>query len=498
MGHEAPAVVDSGNLRGYAPAMHHTISSKSITLVLGLCLVAAGCGRDPIQAPIDSAPADGPVASHDLSGPDLGAAADLGPDGQLCLPGCPERCKLVADCGLLTNGAATCLTQCPGWAPATVGCLDGLICSGKVDCKQAVQCITAPPLPDLLFKSQQATVQQQSVLYSATICNAGALPSGPFIVAQYLNSATPPKPGTTPEVTAPVGAGLMPGVCQPITIKHEPTPAGNYTSWLRIDAAEQVLEADETNNLAGPIKVEVKGPTQPDLTIKSFDAKINGAAIDYTVEVCNVGNAKAGYFRLDVYYKRALAPSTLMVGDFSTNIFFGLQAGACQTVKHSYTAPVGSYNSWAQVDTLGSVKESNEKNNVAGPRFVLVTAQSGCVSMCTFATSCGLFKVLEFSQCLSWCSAWNATDRKCAEDAQQKKSCADLKACNLPTAPPPPPPPWACLQICNHLTKTCKLLPADQNLTCIGACITMPQTKVQCAVSAMNKGQCLQVSLCIL
>jgi hypothetical protein len=486
--------------------------SGSITHVSWVltAMLLLGCGRSPVDlddggAPDQPAPAElGPTPDR---GVDAGPVPDapLPPDARIGVDGpcppqsCVERCKLVTACGLYPKGPPACLADCPGWSGATRDCLDTLLCAADEDCAKVEACIKAPPVTDLVIKDFAGAVQGDTVSYSFTVCNTGKLASGPFTVDLFYHAKAAPPLGQPADDAIPVLTGLGGEICAPFKMQRQNTPPGTHFSWLRVDPKNQVAEVDESNNLAGPVSVTVTGQAQADLVIKTFNATAVGADIVYDIEVCNQGTANAWLFRLEIYYKRILPPSPFMVGDQNVMFLLGLAGGACSTVTRTYTnAPVGTYNSFAQVDSLNTVKESDETNNVAGPRLVVMNAQSGCINLCAFATTCGLFSAGEFNQCLTWCNGMNATERTCADKAAQKKSCADLKSCNLPPPPPPPPPPWACLQICNHLVSSCNLLPQNQYLTCIGGCITLPQTKVQCALDAMDKGQCLQMSLCIL
>jgi hypothetical protein len=267
---------------------------------------------------------------------------------------------------------------------------------------------------------------------------------------------------------------------------------------VQVDGPAAIAESDETNNVAGPAASTVQPPAQPDLTIKSFNATVSGTSVDYAIEVCNVGGAAALLFRVDLYYNRLLAPGPLQVGDQNAFIL-SLGAGACQVVKRSHqNAPVAIYSSWAFCDTLGTVQELSEANNAAGPKVVTVAAPPDCAGLCSFAVGCGLFTLLEFQQCLSWCNAMTATQKQCALAANKASSCTALKACNLPPPPPPPPPPWACYTLCDYLQDTCKTVPGGNLPACIAACLSLPSTKLQCALDGMEKKQCAPILLCLL
>jgi hypothetical protein len=357
----------------------------------------------------------------------------------------------------------------------------------------------APPakLPDLVFADFTAAVNGGTVTYNLKVCNNGTADAPSFGVDLTYNAAAAPKakqPGDQAQAQKPLGKGA----CIPITLTRTNAPNGTFKSWAQLDTVQAVPELDENNNVAGPVTVAVNVPPMPDLIIKQFDAQVSGASIGYNVSVCNVGTAAAFLFRVDVYYSRLLAPGPLQVGDVSHYVLF-LAAGGCESFSVTYqNAPVGLYNSWALADVLGTVKESDENNNVGGPKLISITPPADCIGTCLFATNCGDFKLTEYPQCLSWCNALNATDKACLLAAQQAQSCKDIKQCKLPAPPPPPPPPWDCLPLCQYEINTCKLLPSSALVTCVAGCLTLPQTKLQCAVDAMNKQQCIQVGLCLL
>lgn len=469
---------------------------------LPLVLAFAACDRNPPPAPRDStlptkdqAPSD---LGSDVSAPPPDMLPDtLSPDLGKCPGGCLARCQLVYGCKLYPKLPKDCLDECAkSWTLGMTTCLDGLVCQAKPDCAAAEQCIVGPPTrADLGIKGAKATVNGNVVAYTFEVCNFGDGDAGEgFRVALFYDAPQPNKP----DWTFALPAGLPAGSCQAVKHLRQQTPMGTYGSWIVADDEDRIVEWSETNNAAGPIGVLVGPPPQPDLVVKTFDATVNGSDIDYSIEVCNQGKANAGFFRLDLFYTGVIAPIGVL-GDQSVNFFLGLAAGACQTVKPSYkNAPVGVYNSWVKLDALNAVPESNEGNNGAGPKLITVAAQSGCIAFCTFATGCGEFSVTGFNQCLSWCSGMNTTERSCADAAATATDCAALKACTLPTKPPPPAPPWACINLCSYLVDTCKLIPSNQNLTCIGGCLTLPQTKRQCAVDAQNNKQCTLMLTCLL
>ncbi len=466
-------------------------------------LLAAGCGRTPIPASEaggarldgrDTAPSpDRKPAGSDGEGPPVDL---LRSDGS-CPLDCPLLCDLLIDCQLYPGKHTGCVTDCAGWGMPMKSCLADLLCAGSKECSSAAKCVTSPPKPDLVPSKLIASVKGTTVSYTFDVCNQGKAASDPYSLDLYYHGAAAPAPkqhGDQVQTAPPLAAGA----CASFQLQRVNAPPGTTQSWVQVDSQGVIAETDETNNVAGPTAATVQPPAKPDLTIKTFNAKLNGTSIDYEIEVCNVGGAAALLFRVDLYYTRLLAPGVLQIGDQSTFIL-SLAAGACQVVKRSYqNAPVAIYSSWAFCDTLGTVQEVSETNNAAGPKVVTVAAAPECAGLCAFSIGCGVFKVLELQQCLTWCNGMNATQKQCATAANKASSCSALKACSLPPPPPPPPPPWACYSLCTYLQDTCKSVPGGNLPACIAACLSLPSTKLQCALDGMDKKQCAPILLCLL
>jgi hypothetical protein len=479
-------------------------------LVAAVVLVSA-CGRSPASAVLSdsgqdsgldtSALADGHERQDGTSYPETRATDAARHDGIArdagCERSCTDLCQRVISCALYPGTKEKCEAECAGaWGMPRRGCLSDLLCSGNESCSETAACVASPPKPDLTVTHLVASVKGNTTVYTFDVCNQGSGDSDPFDVVLYYQRSTAPPP-KQPGDQLHVHPGLPAGSCSSMQLQRSNTPPGTYASWVQVDAAQVIAESDEGNNVAGPAQATVAPPPMPDLIIQQLDGKVNGLDIDFTVVVCNVGQVPSFVFRVDLYYNRLTAPAPWQIGD-SSIVLLGLPAGACQTVSRTYkNAPVSIYSAWAQADTFNTVQESNEKNNTAGPKVILMSSSPQCAGLCAFATGCGIFQVSEIQQCLTWCNQMPAASRQCALDATQKGSCADLKACSLPPLPPPLPPPWACLSLCDYLSSPCNYLPKTGIAACVGACISLPITKLQCAVEAMNQQKCLQMFLCI-
>src|SRR5262249_22894901 len=99
-----------------------------------------------------------------------------------------------------------------------------------------------------------------------------------------------------------------------------------------------------------------------------------GQPATVTVVVKNQGTLAAGGFVVDFYKDRAAAPGPDLRGDIRCTVT-GLAPGASTQCTGTVTyAAAGTFDAWAQADTARVVTESDDGNNVYGPRVVTVTA----------------------------------------------------------------------------------------------------------------------------
>ncbi len=200
---------------------------------------------------------------------------------------------------------------------------------------------TAGPTPVTVGSSQGAdlvikslTTQlfgTSSVRYRVEVCNNGSGTSGATTVVVYYNRSTPPPMGANGDQLTSVPQ-LAPNSCSMRSIFRLGTPPGAYTSWAQVDVPSVVAETNEANNVAGPVKVTVGSNQLPDLRITQFTAQAFGDKVNYSMVVCNLGQANAGVSRIDLYYNSPFPPSS--AGNYSQSLS-PLMSGACQTINHS-------------------------------------------------------------------------------------------------------------------------------------------------------------------
>jgi hypothetical protein len=105
--------------------------------------------------------------------------------------------------------------------------------------------------PELSVTYLQAFVQsaQDQVLYIVDVTNTGDEASGPFSLGVYSNPDFPPAVGEAPDEALEVEA-IEPGETAFLDVAVRSTPETWWTSYVLVDHDDNVLEHDETNNLA--------------------------------------------------------------------------------------------------------------------------------------------------------------------------------------------------------------------------------------------------------
>lgn len=224
---------------------------------------------------------------------------------------------------------------------------------------------------DLTIEQFDATVQGMSISYQIDIRNTGEKPASAFAVTVVFSSDDAPNFSTVPadnKTTQLVGNGLAPGATQSVKLFWPIATVGSHNAWAMVDSANAIVESNENNNVAGPEGSTVVTIAGPDLLITEFNVDVADNTVIYTGFVKNVGDQATGSFDVDLIRDSASDPTWAGHGDqFKT--LPGLNPGASVSVSFTWNdAPDGTYTSWMMADTLNSVAESSESNNVSGPK----------------------------------------------------------------------------------------------------------------------------------
>lgn len=118
--------------------------------------------------------------------------------------------------------------------------------------------VTQTGTPDLMIKSfTSSTTFGGMILFSMEVCNQGQDASSQSSLQLYYNQPSAPTVGSSGNYTASV-TGLAPASCAAVQAAAF-LSAGTYTSWAFVDPSDQQVESNETNNVAGPLTVQVGG-----------------------------------------------------------------------------------------------------------------------------------------------------------------------------------------------------------------------------------------------
>jgi len=192
---------------------------------------------------------------------------------------------------------------------------------------------------------------------------------------------------------------------------------GNYTPWVVVDIVDAILEANEDNNaatIAGGVDYVVLPPTEgPNLTIETFSGEVEGNRITYELVVRNTGDeVAAGPFRIDLFTDRESPPNLFEKAEVNIIVDELLPDETAPWVYEWNEVEDGTYRSYALVDALNVIKETEEGDNLAG--FLLLEVG---------AAACPEGEILQ-DGCL--CSGEPQHTGYCCDDEWSAVPCAPL------------------------------------------------------------------------
>jgi hypothetical protein len=139
----------------------------------------------------------------------------------------------------------------------------------------------------------------QPMTVTVTIQNQGWEDSGLFMIDWYADQAVTPSAGQQGDVREPVTA-LGANQTLVLQIAHTYLSAGNYQLYAQVDTDNQEAEADENNNIRGPLAIVVgmcEGNTDGDSDVDGSDLAVFAA--DFGRTDCDVGDPCEGDFDTD-------------------------------------------------------------------------------------------------------------------------------------------------------------------------------------------------------
>lgn len=207
------------------------------------------------------------------------------------------------------------------------------------------------PYPDLILDDLEwgEVHANAPFVFEAFVRNGGYVPSGPFLVAFFLDGA---PAGTRNVSSLPAGAGFV--------VESDPivASAGRHNLSATADSTNVVFETYEfNNNRSEMLEIATSEPPRADLSIREL-APLNataGSAARFRVVVRNAGDAASpltlARVRVDGVLLDEVEVPALAVGAehaFTTN---------------RWNATSGDHVATAMADAWGEVAESNESNN---------------------------------------------------------------------------------------------------------------------------------------
>lgn len=247
-------------------------------------------------------------------------------------------------------------------------------------------------LPDLrvelLFATEENDNCVSQVHYTIQVLNIGDEPVEGFDMHLFYHAPEQPGiadapdwPGEYIQVDYPLDTWDMYQMETYWKELPDGVAPGSYSAWLLLDPDEQLLDADRSNNIEGPVFYQVNAQmcNPGNLLLQSLDVDVEGSSVTYVLTVINQSQEKIPIpFRMDLYHDRKTVPGYNDPGDEVKLVDF-LGPGESVTWETQRQAvPEGVYKAWAVVDGTNTVIETTEADNVFGPVEYAICPSDGC------------------------------------------------------------------------------------------------------------------------
>jgi len=209
--------------------------------------------------------------------------------------------------------------------------------------------------PDLTISGATAGGDPMSVY--ATVENLGSKGASEFWVDVFIDPASPPVAGDIGDTWADV-AYLGAGETVDLEIPIESASASDI--WVLVSAVNDSQPGNDA------FQVDLGGEAKPDLMVLDSAFLVDDSYALFVVEVANLGNADADTFFVDLFEDRATMPAVDDLSDHWEEVA-GLGSWESVEVEFLIEPSCTFCTSWIAVDTVLTVDESDEDNNVHGP-----------------------------------------------------------------------------------------------------------------------------------
>ena len=235
-----------------------------------------------------------------------------------------------------------------------------------------------PPVgtADLFIDSVETSLDGYNVTYIVTIGNQGDATPGSFDVDIFSDAETEPlvTDGAAAAAYTSLASGPAPGQTIDVEVEWNSDVPGDFSSWVVVDAYQQVTESNETNNGFGPIAISIEEAKKPELTITSFEGEAVAGNGNFTVTVENTGPEPAESFVVSLYSGAFEGGEPTGDDDAEDTVqVSGLAPGDSESLSLTWeNVPAGSNPAFVIVDPSNEIDEANEQNNVEGPVVIFI------------------------------------------------------------------------------------------------------------------------------
>ena len=151
---------------------------------------------------------------------------------------------------------------------------------------------------------------------------------------------------------------------------------GHHPIWVAADNWNNVVESDETNNLAF-VNFAVTAPPKPDLIVSLISAVnvVQGSDLSFSYAIKNSGSVAAGQSWSAWHVDQQPTTTTILTPTNGFDYNSGLAANTSSTnFTDSFITTdlsVGQHTLWVAADEWNSVVESDETNNLSSVNFTV-------------------------------------------------------------------------------------------------------------------------------
>jgi hypothetical protein len=231
-------------------------------------------------------------------------------------------------------------------------------------------------ITDMYPESEPGLVGSGENSFFVMVKNVGTSQAFSQWTTIFPHQGSPPSAGDTPPpgVQSFLCPGLQPGDSLLVEIVIDaPASPVLWSMWGFADIQDDIEEFDdEDDNFYGPVYYQWLSLPNLEITqftLTDYDPQL-GDYVQAELMIENTGTVGTGPFDIDFYENPGGPPAAGVTGD-QTFRWPGLVAGGAMLLTTAAFTNTGDLDTWqcyARVDTQEEIVESDETNNLAGPR----------------------------------------------------------------------------------------------------------------------------------